>query len=55
MIDQKTEHYWKCTDTPGYYICHCGATGIWNRDLQKIEVEFPMPYETMNRRHIVKQ
>lgn len=48
---QEMNHIWKCDNTPGYYICHCGATGLWNKDLQKVEVEFPMPYETMKLRH----
>lgn len=47
-----TEHRWKCANTPGQYVCHCGATGLWNRSLQKIEVEFPMPYELMKSRHL---
>ena len=44
-------HKWKMTYTPGYYICHCGTTGVWNKDLQKIEVLEPVPYETFTRRH----
>lgn len=44
-------HIWKCANTPGQYICPCGATGLWNSELQKVEVEFPMPYETMKIRH----
>lgn len=44
-------HKWKMTYTPGYYICHCGTTGVWNRDLEKIEVLEPVPYETFIRRH----
>lgn len=48
---QEMAHTWKCANTPGQYICPCGATGLWNRDLQKVEVEFPMPYETMRLRH----
>lgn len=49
---KETEHRWKCANTPGQYICVCGATGLWNRSLQKIEVEFPMPYELMKSRHL---
>jgi hypothetical protein len=49
-----TVHNWKCEDTPGYYICNCGATGIWNRSLEKIEVEEPIPYEVYKRRHLME-
>jgi hypothetical protein len=44
-------HNWKCSDTPGYYICNCGTTGIWNSDLEKIEVLEPIPYDVYIKRH----
>ena len=30
-------HHFICSDTPGYYICMCGAKGIWNRKSQVID------------------
>ncbi len=44
-------HNWKGSEVLGHYICHCGTTGVWNKDLQKIEVLEPVPYETFTRRH----
>lgn len=49
--NNKTLHSWKCSDSPDNYICKCGATGIWNKDLQKIEVLEPIPEELYERRH----
>jgi hypothetical protein len=46
------KHRWKCSDTPGYFICFCGATGAWNRALQKVEVEHPVPWSVYLRRHV---
>lgn len=51
MGNTATRHKWICSDIPGYYICRCGATAIWNRDLQKKEVLEPIPEEAYERRH----
>lgn len=50
-INTESLHNWKCSDVPGHYICYCGTTGIWNRDLQKIEVLEPIPYDIYLKRH----
>lgn len=47
----KTIHQWLCSETPGYYICRCGATGHWNYILEKIEVLEPLPEAVYRRRH----
>lgn len=32
------EHIWECSDIPGLFNCKCGAEGIWDKNLQKIEI-----------------
>lgn len=27
-----------CSDTPGYYLCNCGAEGIWDRESRRIVI-----------------
>jgi len=51
MSEIITLHKWKATDMPGHYMCHCGSTGIWNMDLQKIEVLEPVPHSVYLRAH----
>ncbi len=31
-IDISHDHYWKCTDIPGYFICECGVMSRYNRE-----------------------
>ena len=50
-----TKHIWKCSDIPGNYMCICGASGIWNRELQKIEVLEPVPEKVYERHHSENQ
>lgn len=51
MSVNQTKHRWIYSDIPGYFICRCGATGIYNRELEKIEVLEPMPEDVYERRH----
>lgn len=46
-----TIHRWLCSESPSFYICHCGATGHWNGLLKKIEVLEPVPESVYRRRH----
>lgn len=34
-------HYWKCMDTPGYFLCKCGTVSRHNREtgLKEILIE----------------
>lgn len=51
----KTKHRWKGTDVPNYYICDCGAIGVWNNELDKVEVAQPIPDYLYLERHVAEK
>lgn len=40
-VDLNHNHYWKCTDIPGYFLCECGVISRYNRETKSKEILVP--------------